>query len=221
MQPIARGMRQIARTLIATRTELVVDGREHVPRDGACIIAARHYHHLYDGAALVAALPRAVRILVALDWVRSRRARFAMEGLCALARWPVVLRDNGYADASTVFAASDRRRYLAGALRACERVLRAGDVLVVFPQGRPVVDVGGERLPQADWLPFQPGFATLALAALRAGGCVPIVPAGFAYGDGRRPAIRLRFGEPVFVASAADRRRCAALVEQRVRALSQ
>ena len=53
-----RAMRQGCRRLAARRLELTVQGLEHVPPAGPALIAARHFHHLYDGCALLAAIPR-------------------------------------------------------------------------------------------------------------------------------------------------------------------
>ncbi|MBX5458501.1 MAG: carotenoid biosynthesis protein, partial [Thermogemmatispora sp.] len=71
---------------------IVVEGGEHLPASGPVIVAARHYHHLYDGCLLLRAIPRPVHILVALDWAGTRWQRRLMELLCALAGWPVILR---------------------------------------------------------------------------------------------------------------------------------
>ncbi len=80
--------------LIVKRVMTVrVEGLEHVPRDEPVLFAARHFHHLYDGALLLVVVPRPVHIIVALDWVRGCLLRLAMEFICRLARWPVVLRD--------------------------------------------------------------------------------------------------------------------------------
>ena len=55
--------------LAARRIDLRVEGLEHLPATGPAIIAARHFHHFYDGCALVAVVPRPMKILVTLDWV--------------------------------------------------------------------------------------------------------------------------------------------------------
>ena len=43
--------------LAARRIDLRVEGLEHLPATGPAIIAARHFHHFYDGCALVAVVP--------------------------------------------------------------------------------------------------------------------------------------------------------------------
>ena len=39
--------------------DLRVEGLEHLPASGPAIIAARHYHHFYDGAALLTTMVHA------------------------------------------------------------------------------------------------------------------------------------------------------------------
>jgi hypothetical protein len=50
------------------------------------------YHHLLDGAVVVAHLRRPVHILVALDWTADARQRRWMEHACRWAQYPVILR---------------------------------------------------------------------------------------------------------------------------------
>ena len=40
------------------KVKLTVEGLEHVPGSGPVLIAARHFHHLYDGCVLMKAVPR-------------------------------------------------------------------------------------------------------------------------------------------------------------------
>ena len=64
---IARAMRTIAAILGARRLTTRTRNVENVPTLGPALIVARHYHHLYDGLALFAALPRSFHIVVAID----------------------------------------------------------------------------------------------------------------------------------------------------------
>ena len=61
----------MARKLVDRALDLHVVGLEHVPSAGPAILVARHYHHLYDAAAILARVPREVHVLVALDWLRD------------------------------------------------------------------------------------------------------------------------------------------------------
>jgi len=188
-----------------------VEGLEHVPRDEPVLFAARHFHHLYDGALLLIAVPRPVHIIVALDWVRGRPLRLAMEFICQLARWPVVLRDGpssppahadwslagegsggrvvedqeGVATTRSAYDATERGGYLRRALRDTTRLLREDHTVVIFPEGYPNVDPGDSpkaALGDDAFLPFQPGFIRLAeLAQRNRHARVAIVPTGLAY----------------------------------------
>ena len=61
------------------KVRLVVEGLENVPCTGPVLIAARHFHHLYDGCVMMKAIPRRLHFFVALDWVRKRWLRRFME----------------------------------------------------------------------------------------------------------------------------------------------
>jgi putative membrane protein len=162
-------------------------------------------------------VPRPLHILVALDWVRSRPGRLGMERACRAAAWPVVLRRDGATAATPGEAASALRR----ATRESLDLLRAGRVLVVFPEGYPNVDPGYTPKPdETAFLPFQPGFVRLASLAAGHGRPVPIVPAGFSYAGGRRWRVALRFGEPFVVAGRAQEEAIRREVEESVRRLS-
>lgn len=69
---IDRAMRAIAAALAAGRLNTIATGMEHIPARGPALIVARHYHHLFDGLAMFAAISRPFYIVVALDWVKSR-----------------------------------------------------------------------------------------------------------------------------------------------------
>ncbi|MEX2314824.1 MAG: carotenoid biosynthesis protein, partial [Thermomicrobiales bacterium] len=75
--------------------DLRVEGAQSLPETGPVLIAARHFHHLNDGCAIIATAGRPVHILVALDWVKGGAGRTLMERACRMAGWPVVLRDDG------------------------------------------------------------------------------------------------------------------------------
>jgi 1-acyl-sn-glycerol-3-phosphate acyltransferase len=135
---VAFGMRALGRSIVAARIDLRVVGLENVPRRGACMIVARHFHHLYDGAALVAAISRPVHVLVALDWVRGRTGRLGMEALCSLAGWPVVLREDPLEDVDPVSRRKDTTGWLpfhAGFATILERAVCAGTPVSLIPAG--------------------------------------------------------------------------------------
>ena len=59
--------RLVARMLVRRALDLEVVGLEHVPEHGSVILVARHVHHLYDAAAILASMQREVHVLVAVD----------------------------------------------------------------------------------------------------------------------------------------------------------
>jgi putative membrane protein len=199
-----------ARWLVARALDLHVVGLEHVPAAGPAILVARHYHHLYDAAAILACVPRQVHVLIALDWLGRGGRLQLMRWLAAVARWPGVWRSgpcwrlnrNGY--------------------RQSLKLLREGRLLLVFPEGYPAIDPeGSHKTDPEGFLPFDAGFLVLAE---RAGPDVPIVPVGLWYAP--RPVggwtVWLRFGRPIHCSAAEPwpRRVGLAAVEAEVRRLS-
>ena len=205
--------------------DLRVEGIDNLPETGPVLVAARHYHHLHDGCAFVATISRPVHILVALDWVTGGTGRRFMERVCRMAGWPVVLRDDGLAAQSgpRAFQAAESRSYLRRAVRESVELLRAGELLVVFPEAYPNIDPAFTPKSETDFLPFRPGFIRLAELAQQDGVTrVPIVPVGFAYEaqNGNRWQVVMRVGAPLWLNDTHDRTRVARLVEDQVRYLS-
>lgn len=214
-----RSLRALSRALVSRRLDVIVEGDEHVPRSGPAVIAARHYHHLYDGALILATIPRPVHILVASDWTMPGPGRGALEAACRAAGWPVVQRA-GAADPARPAASVGTRGDLLRAIRRGAGIVAGGGVLLVFPEGYPNVDPGFTPKAGPDaFLPFEAGFATIArVAAERTGRPVPVVPAGFHYQPGPRWRVALRFGEPITVPAATGA--IVGATEQAVRHLS-
>lgn len=203
--------------LARRKLDLHVTGQEHLPRRGPVIIAARHYHHLYDGVAMHLALPYPVKILVGLDWVGNAPGKRAMTALCKAAGWPVVHRP----DPRNPAPATERAAILRQGMTDALAVLDAGQALLVFPEGFPTIDPGYTPKQQDDeFLPFAPGVTRIATLAAARGMDVPIVPAGFHYRKGDRWDITLRFGEPVHVRNRTEADAALADLESRVIALS-
>jgi 1-acyl-sn-glycerol-3-phosphate acyltransferase len=123
-----------------------VAGREHVPRDGGFILAPSH-RSMMDIPLVAVVTSRRIRFM-------GKKTLFAIPVVGTVFRWlggfPVA-RDG-----------TDRK-----AVRDSVEMLRAGEVLCVYPEGT------RQRGPKIQ--PLQPGAAYLAL---RSG--VPIIPVGMA-----------------------------------------
>jgi 1-acyl-sn-glycerol-3-phosphate acyltransferase len=214
------GPRAIARWALATMTDGVsLTGSEHVPAAGPVLLAARHYHHLLDGALLVDRLRRPVHIVVGLDWAADARQRRWMERVCGWARYPVILRPATTGERAG-YDRAEVGRYLRRGLRDAAELLRDGRVVLVFPEGYPAVDPSTPSAPRprdADgFLPFAPGYRTILNLARQLGAAgVPIVPVGFRYeARGTKWRVDGRIGAPL--ANDSD----VATVERAVRDLS-
>jgi putative membrane protein len=226
-------MRLFARALTARRLKIEVTGLRHIPKHGPVLVVARHYHHLFDGIALLLSMPRPVHILVTLDWIKSRHARRLMQLATALARWPVVVRndplragvDSSHTERKAAFTGADIKRYQRKAICDAVELLAQGRILVVFPEGYPNIDPHyTPKTRPEDFLRFKSGFAVIAGAAerrLRAK--VPMLPTGLVYtrvSQGSRWTARLNIGEPVYSKDFASRRLLVNYMEQRVAELS-
>lgn len=215
MNPISdfavdRAMHLIARILTGKRLRTIAQGLEHLPAQGPGIIAARHYHHLFDGLAFFAAVERRFHIVVTLDWAQDRRTKFFMSTLNNLARWPMVLREEALANGSKVnqlFDRGDLRRYQLAALRQSIELLADDRLLVIFPEGFPNIDPGFTPKTHAEeFLPFKPGFAAIAESAERTlRRAVPIIPTGICYQTGSTWRAQVDFGAPLYRRDFASR----------------
>jgi putative membrane protein len=219
----ALGPRLIARYYAARDLNVSLEGLEHLPARGPALLACRHFHHLYDGAALLDALPRKPAIVVALDWAPNPFVRRAMEIACGLADWPVVLRADGLRAGASAFSPQEAFRYVRRGLEHGAALLRRGDALIVFPEAYPTIDPVTERKRDAEaFLPFRGGVLTLVALAQRGGGVrVPILPVGLAYArNGARWDVTIRIDAPRFLQGRGERGALLADLANRVQALS-
>ena len=221
-----KAMRLIAVLLTGRRLKTVVaSGLEHVPSEGPALLVARHYHHLFDGLALSAALKRRFHIVVTLDWAGSRATKLLMYSLNRLARWPMVLRADALEQAQPPrqqFTSLDIRHFQATALREAVTLLDNHRLLVIFPEGYPNIDPGYTAKQQPDeFLPFKPGFIHIAKAAERRCGIkIPLIPVGIHYRSGSPWVAVLRFGEPLYVEASQNKQKLIANIEDCVKELS-
>jgi len=221
-----RAMRILAGFDLRRRTaNVAVEGADNVPRAGAALIVARHYHHLLDGELLLDRFPRPIHIVVALDWAAGETQRRRMETACRWAQWPVILRPGSLA-ASASYTKSELLRYLRTGIRHAATLLAAGRVVAIFPEGYPAVDapgrtgqsIAGPSTPRdaAGFLRFAEGFRTIVAEAHRLGsGPIPIVPLGFSYErTGTRWHVTMRIGRRHADTATTER------IEEEVRRLS-
>jgi len=129
----------VVRAVLRCYLRLAVEGTGHMPA-GAALLVANHPSAL-DPVLIAAALPR----------------RAVFMGAAEFLTWPVV----GWVMRAYGVVPVQRWRVDAAAIREAVRVLRAGGLLVIFPEGR-VAPSGG---------PLRPGAGLLAAAAQ-----VPVVP---------------------------------------------
>lgn len=218
-----RFLRRAGRIALSRNADVEVSGIEHVPARGPVILAARHYHHLYDGCVLLSAVDRPAHIVVGLDWITNRLARRAMHRLCGLARWPIVLRPARTGRSERSVNEDDRRAIIRRSARDVVALLRERRVVIVFPEGYPNVDPTFTPKQGEAFLPFEPGFLRYAAIAGRSGaGSVAIVPVGFAYErtHAGRWKIIVRFGAARFPGQGAKSGELAAAIEADVIRLS-
>ncbi|CAN5682946.1 lysophospholipid acyltransferase family protein [soil metagenome] len=199
----------VASRFALRKVRLRVEGLEHIPKHGPVIIAARHFHHFYDGAVLLNAIDRPLHILVALDWVRGRASQLIMPRACAAARWPVVDR-NGTGMSG-----------MRAAVRESVELLNCGRVLAIFPEAYPTIDPSPTPKTNRDeFLPFRDGVVRIAGMAATPDRPVVIVPAGFSYVQSDQWEITVRFGPPFFVTGRARDPEMIGAIEQDVIQLS-
>ncbi|HKO33158.1 MAG: hypothetical protein K0S78_289 [Thermomicrobiales bacterium] len=218
------GIRAFCR-LAMRRADVRVEGLGHLPATGPAVIAARHFHHFYDGCALLAVVPRPLHVVVALDWVQNPAGRQVMERACQAAGWPAVDRPEAFnrpgEPADGARGTTDPAR-LRAATRQSVRLLRAGKLLLVFPEGFPNVDPGYTPKTTDDaFLPFRRGFLRFVAYAERDGRTrVPIVPVGLEYRRGARWHLTMRFGSPLAFDPGRDQGEQVRAIEDQVRILS-
>lgn len=199
------GLRLLARVIAARKLRLSVTGLEHIPLSGPVIIACHHYHHLYDGIALLATATRPLQILVGLDWAKPGPVRWAMEAVCRLAGWPTILRPDQRRTLKTLGFAGEPasyRAHLEQGLGQSLAILRTSGALVVFPEGHPTIDpLPNPKRGALVFLPFKRGFADLAvLAAAERNAELPVVPVCFRYRpQGPRWHVDMEVGVPRWV----------------------
>ena len=184
--PAYRGVRGLIRLLLwLFYRRIDVVGRERIPETGAVIVAANHHNALVDAMLIMATIPRPITVLAKAPLFRNP---LIGPPLWMIGAVPVHRRAE---------AGDDPRRndeMFAAAIEA----LRAGGVILIFPEGR--------SQPQPILMPLRTGAARLLLGAERSpGGAtrVTLLPVGMVFHDPgtfRSAAVQLTIGTPVATA---------------------
>ena len=175
-------------------TRLQVYGREHVPREGALIVASNHLSFI-DSMVIPLASGRQVHFLGKAEYFQGRGLRGAA------VRW-------FHSTGGTIPVDRADPRAAAGSLFLGEEVLRRGEAFGVYPEGT--------RSPDGRLHRGRTGVARMALntgATLlpcAVTGTDKVQPPG---SNGFRPGkVTVRFGRPIDVAGLGERYQKAALL---------
>jgi glycerol-3-phosphate O-acyltransferase/dihydroxyacetone phosphate acyltransferase len=162
-----------------------VVGRKRIPDRGGVIVAANHHNSVVDAMLIIATVPRAITVLANAP----------------LFRHPLIgppLRMIGAVPVHRRAEAGDDPRKNEEMFAAAIEKLRAGSVILIFPEGR--------TQPQPILLPLRTGAARLASGAERAAGGasrVTLLPVGMVFHDPgtfRSASVQINIGTPVATA---------------------
>jgi 1-acyl-sn-glycerol-3-phosphate acyltransferase len=165
--------------------EIIVLGRENLPKTGPVILSPNHQNALMDALAIACTVPRQTVFLARADIFR--KPLFARV-LAFFKIMPVYRMRDGYANLAK------NEECFAQAVT----ILNEGGSICLMPEG----NHGGQRRLR----PFSKGIFRIALRAQEAKGTTPfvnIVPVGLDYSDYSRFRARLiiRFGAPIDVST--------------------
>lgn len=162
---------------------LRVAGRGNLPRDRGCLVVCNHLADI-DGMFVAAALPPP-RTGIHLVTARHHNASpLARELLLRLGLEPVRTDGTGMA-----------------ALRHCRRVLAAGGIVVIYPEGVPGYSARVQPFAEGvGWLALTPGIDVVPAAIW---GSHRVMRRGLPIGRG---PVRVAFGAPIDLAHLTGRR---------------
>ncbi len=159
--------------------EFEVGGEDNVPDDTGIIFCANHVNALADAVVLQAATKKMIRPLARSGLFKNPFFKPLLEMIGAV---PIYRRKDPDADVS-------RNE---DSFRRCYELLAANQTLIIFPEGQ------SHDVPHLTEL--KTGAARMALGALEANGCAPVViPVGLTFtGKGKfRSDVLVQFGKPV------------------------
>jgi 1-acyl-sn-glycerol-3-phosphate acyltransferase len=185
----------VCRLLATLLLQIRVSGRDLVPREGGALVLSNHQSH-FDPVLIGLACDRRLNYLARETLFGFAPFRWLIQSLDAI---PIDREGLG----------------LAGLKETLQR-LRAGEMVLIFPEGT--------RTPDGEVAPLKPGFSALAKRAH-----VPLLPVaieGAYHAWPRRrllpgtATIHIQFGEPLSpeAAAACDERELVTEIERRIRA---
>jgi 1-acyl-sn-glycerol-3-phosphate acyltransferase len=182
-----RATREVLRTgLRAFFRDIEVQGRDHLPWEGPCIVAANHHNSLMDPFLLFAVLDRPLCFI-------------AKAPLFRIPVFGAILRRLGCIPAHRSQDAGYAKEKNEELYRSAAQVLTAGPALAIFPEGR------SHSEPQlAD---FRHGASRIALEteSLHPGVRIQLVGIHFEETRGFRGRVLVRLGPPVAVEAHRER----------------
>ncbi|HZO42462.1 MAG TPA: lysophospholipid acyltransferase family protein [Methylomirabilota bacterium] len=184
--PAYRGVRGLIRLLLwLFYRRIDVVGRERIPETGPVIVAANHHNALVDAMLIMATIPRPITVLA--------KAPLFRHPLIGPPLWMI-----GAVPVHRRAESGDDPRRNDEMFAAAIEALRAGGVILIFPEGR--------SQPQPILMPLRTGAARLLLGTERAAGGaarVTLLPIGMVFHDPgtfRSAAVQLTIGTPVATA---------------------
>ena len=187
-------------------SELIVQGREHIPMNGPVLVVANHPNALVDAMIVSTTVRR--RVLIT-----ARATLFDGRTLAGLLRRIGVVPLLRVQDVGTVAGAPGLLARNDASLERVTDALRQGEVVLIFPEG-----ISHDRPSMA---PLKSGAARIALQALAKGApTLHILPVGLVYEEKERPRTRVlvKIGRPISVGTwlAKNSTRGAAALTQEI-----
>lgn len=143
------------------------EGRENIPKEGGCVLALNHRSYI-DVVLAGMTCPRKINYMAKSELFKNKLFGALIR---AFGAFPV---HRGTGDV--------------GAIKSALAKLGAGDIVLIFPEGRCVRNPEEEKTTRA-----KPGAVMLAVSA-----GVPVVPAYISGRIGFMGKITLRYGKPVY-----------------------
>lgn len=198
----------ISKIIKGALIKIEINGIEHIPRKGACIIAPYHYHAAFDPLILMAVIDRSLFFATSVETFVSIPLYDRL--LYNLGCLPIKRDDALFQDRLKNAIPQEKiENYKSSNLGSIKKMLthlKYGDAIVIFPEGEAKMIPTYVRSNNEDFLDPQTGFVSFAfLAERRFGKRVPIIPIGLSYGGRIFKKIVINIGEPVYLNSSLQK----------------